>query len=376
MPGFYEFFCGAGMARAGLGDAWTCLLANDCDVRKAHSYTAHWGAAGLRIADVAALTTAEAPGRADLAWASFPCQDLSLAGAGQGLAGERSGVFWSFWRLMQGLAAEGRAPRLIALENVCGTLTSRQGADFAALCRALAEEGYRVGALVADAAHFLPQSRPRLFIVAAHADCPVPAAMLAEGPLPAWHPPALIRARHGWPEWLCTAWVWWRLPPPPLRTQSLADILEPDLAWHPDERTKTLLALMSPLHRAKVEAARQVGKPIIGTVYKRARSTGPHGRRATRAEIRLDGLAGCLRTPAGGSSRQTLMVIDGAQTRTRLLSPREAARLMGLADSYRLPRSYHQAHHLMGDGVAAPVVRFLARHLLEPLLNQLPQGNP
>jgi len=87
-----------------------------------------------------------------------------------------------------------------------------------------------------------------------------------------------------------------------------------------------------------------------------------------RAEIRFDDVAGCLRTPAGGSSRQVIMVVEGKRIRSRLLSPREAARLMGLPDSYLLPKNYNAAYHLAGDGVAVPVVRHLAQHLLEPLL--------
>jgi DNA (cytosine-5)-methyltransferase 1 len=61
-------------------------------------------------------------------------------------------------------------------------------------------------------------------------------------------------------------------------------------------------------------------------------------------------------------------VVDDGAIRTRLLSPREAARLMGLPDSYVLPKKYNEAYHLAGDGVVVPVVRFLAAHLLEPLL--------
>jgi DNA (cytosine-5)-methyltransferase 1 len=82
MPTFYEFFAGGGMARAGLGEDWECLFANDIDEKKCASYAANWGSAHLIIDDVAALTTVDLPGHADLAWGSFPCQDLSLAGAG------------------------------------------------------------------------------------------------------------------------------------------------------------------------------------------------------------------------------------------------------------------------------------------------------
>jgi site-specific DNA-cytosine methylase len=139
---------------------------------------------------------ADLPGTADLAWASFPCQDLSLAGAGAGLKGDRSGTFWPFWKLMKALTAKGRAPRMIVLENVCGAITSHGGKDFAAIGAALAGGGYRFGAVVMDAAHFVPQSRPRLFIVAVLASLPVPAALVAEGPDENWHSAALMVA-HG-----------------------------------------------------------------------------------------------------------------------------------------------------------------------------------
>ena len=145
------------------GPSWRCCFANDNDEKKGATYARNWGKAALRIADVASLTAADLPGKTDLAWASFPCQDLCLAGNGAGLRGARSGTFWSFWRLIENLAAERRAPSIITLENVCGALTSHNGEDFLAIARAFVAERYRVGALILDAVHFLPQSRPRLF---------------------------------------------------------------------------------------------------------------------------------------------------------------------------------------------------------------------
>jgi DNA (cytosine-5)-methyltransferase 1 len=84
--------------------------------------------------------------------------------------------------------------------------------------------------------------------------------------------------------------------------------------------------------------------------------------------VRFDEIAGCLRTPGGGSSRQTIIVVQGNKVRSRLLSPREAARLMGLPDEYILPGNYNDAYRLMGDGVVVPVVRHLSRYLLEPIV--------
>lgn len=139
------------MARAGLGSGWQCLFANDFDAKKAATYRSNWGDDAMTVADIGAVSVADVPGVPDLAWASFPCQDLSLAGAGSGLAGSRSGTFWMFWRLMVELSAEGRAPKAIVLENVCGLLTSSGGRDFTTICRALTVERYRVGAVVVDA---------------------------------------------------------------------------------------------------------------------------------------------------------------------------------------------------------------------------------
>ncbi len=370
MAQFYEFFAGGGMARAGLGREWHCLFANDFDLKKAASYTANWGAKDLLVGDIAEVSSADIPSAADLAWASFPCQDLSLAGTGAGLKGERSGTFWPFWNLMRELNTEQRAPRLIVLENVCGALTSHSGKDFAAIGGALANEDYKFGAVIIDAVDFLPQSRPRLFIIGVRGDLDIPDTLKLSGPNPKWHTERLIKARETLSGKAAANWIWWHLPAPPPRKMTFADIIEENPAgvkWHTQEETMRLLGMMSEINLKKVAAAKQAGKRMVGGIYKRTR-LGELGCKTQRAEVRFDDVAGCLRTPVGGSSRQSILMIDGEQARSRLLSPREAARLMGLPEDYKLPEKYNEAYHLAGDGVAVPVVRFLAEHILEPLL--------
>ena len=363
---FLEFFCGGGMCRAGLGANWTCSFANDFDPRKAASYAANWGDEELRIGDVACLTTADLPGYADCAWASPPCQDVSLAGDRAGLNSDRSSAFWPFWKLMQGLRAEGRAPKIIVIENVTGLLTSHSGKDFDAICDALMDAGYRFGAVKIDAALFVPQSRPRLFIVAIDADAHVPAELVADGPLAPFHPSTVIaacRRQRSTP-------IWWRLPVPPKRNTTFADILEDEptgVTWHTQAATDRLIGMMAPLHLAKIEAAKHAGRRMVGALYRRIRPDDAGGK-VQRAEVRFDDIAGCLRMPTGGSSRQTIVIVDGGTVRSRLLSPREAARLMGLPDHYRLPSNYNEAYGLMADGVVVPAVSFLAEHILEPVL--------
>jgi DNA (cytosine-5)-methyltransferase 1 len=353
------------MARLGLGDSWVCQFANDFDPGKAAAYRANFPDAWTHLheGDVWALHPEALPGQVDLAWASSPCQDFSLAGARAGLAGGRSSAFFGFWRLMQLLDKEGRAPRAIVIENVAGLLSSHAGADFEALCAALAERGYRFGALEIDAACLLPQSRVRVFIVACR---DAPAAL--QGPSP-FHGKAIRAAFERLPEALRRPWVWWGLGAPPLPNHDLAALLEPDdaVAWRSEVETAELLALMDDRHADKVEAAKARGGRQVGAVFRRIRNG------EQRAEIRFDGLAGCLRTPGGGSSRQFLAVVEDGQVRTRLVSPREAARLMGLPEDYRLPKSAHAALEVVGDGVAVPVVRHLAQALLEPLLRARPE---
>jgi DNA (cytosine-5)-methyltransferase 1 len=366
---FYEFFAGGGMARLGLGEAWACGFANDFDPVKAATYRANFpestaGAAShFHEGDVWNLSAADLPGRADLAWASSPCQDFSLAGARAGLAGGRSSAFFGFWRLIEGLAAEDRAPRAIVIENVSGLLTSHGGRDFAALGEALAAQGYSFGGLEVDAAAFLPQSRPRVFVIATRA--PPPAGLVGESP---FHTRAVKAAAGGLPDALASRWIWWRAAAPAPRNTDLSALLEPDaeVEWHSPPRTARWLELMAPLHRARLEAFRARGERAVGAVYRRMRLE--DGRRVQRAEARFDGLAGCLRTPRGGSSRQVIVVVEDGVVRTRLLTAREAARLMGLPDSYILPRAATSALHVAGDGVAAPVVSWLAQTILEPLL--------
>lgn len=370
MPAFYEFFAGGGMVRAGLGSEWSCLFANDNDRKKATTYAANWGAEALCVRDVASVSVSELPARADLAWASFPCQDLSLAGSGAGLQGKRSGTFWSFWRLMTELAEEGRAPTIIVLENVCGALASHKGRDFAKLSDALAGGGYRLGAMVIDAACFVPQSRRRLFVTCVQEDAPIPPSLIAPEPDPKWHPPSLLSAYRTLSPRAKALWLWWTLPAPATRNLVFSDVIEEEprgVTWHTPQETQRLLSMMSVRNLEKVEHARQSGRRMVGGVYRRMR-IGEDGQRVQCAEVRFDDVSGCLRTPAGGSSRQTILLVEGERVCSRLLAPREAARLMGLPDSYTLPENYNEAYHLAGDGVVIPAVHFLAERLLEPII--------
>ncbi len=371
MGNYYEFFAGGGMARMGLGPDWTCLFANDFNHKKSRVYRQNWGDDVFKTADVGSLKTSDLPGQSDLVWASFPCQDLSLAGGGAGLKGDRSGTFWPFWGLMKALIKEDRAPQIIVLENVCGTLSSHGGKDFAAICAALDWGGYRCGAVVIDAALFVPHSRPRLFIIAVRNGLDLPLDLCGAGPSPKWHTRTLRTAYDKLSSSAKKNWLWWAFPEPPIRNTRFADFIEDNptsVDWHTPEETRQLLSMMSDINLAKVNASEKAGRRMVGAIYKRTRHD-ENGFKVQRAEIRFDDVAGCLRTPAGGSSRQLIMLVDGNCVKSRLISSRETARLMGLPDEYEIPENYNEAYHLTGDGVVVPVVRHLAAHVLGPILS-------
>jgi DNA (cytosine-5)-methyltransferase 1 len=371
MRAVLEFFNGAGMARLGLGSGWRYPFANDIDPKKGATYARNFGRDPLLVRDIADVASADLPMEpVDLAWASPPCVDLSEAGRGAGLKGERSGAVWPFLRLMWRQRQRGRAPKVIVIENVTGWIEREKLIpDFIAVVEALAKTGYRIGAIIVDASAFLPQSRERIFIIAVDSGIAIPDTLVGPWADLNWPAPAIVRAYKRLPVELQANWVWWRLPPAPKRQTTLVDMLEDDarVPWYDAAKTQHILGLMDATNLAKVEAAKRSGARTGGTVYRRTRPT-KDGGKTQRAEIRFDGIAGALRTAKGGSSKQTVMVIDGDRVRSRLLSPREGARLMGLGADYVLPANATDAYDLIGDGVVVPVVAHIARHILEPLL--------
>jgi DNA (cytosine-5)-methyltransferase 1 len=322
-------------------------------------YCDHFGNSGeFALGDVHKLNADDIPDIA-LATASFPCNDLSLAGARRGLDGEQSSAFWGFIEVLTKMAK--RRPPLVLLENVPGFLTSNEGNDFRDALLALNRLGYAVDALMIDAARFVPQSRQRLFVIGVKT---TEVSALSETPSfyqSDCRPPALA----DFIMW--NADINWRvrpLPSLPNAKITLSDVLE-DLPlnskmWWSRERCDYLLNQMSPKHRRTADAMILGSRITYGTVFRRVRKEG------SMAELRTDGIAGCLRTPRGGSGRQILFAAGKGQFAVRLLSPRECARLMGV-DNYTIRVSLNQALFGFGDAVCVPVVEWIGRNYLNPV---------
>ncbi|MEN6586131.1 MAG: DNA cytosine methyltransferase [Sulfuricella sp.] len=350
-PGFLEFFAGSGLVAKGLGSYFKAVWANDICEKKAAVYTANHGNKHFYLGSIADVKGADLPD-AKLSWASFPCQDLSLAGLTAGIHAERSGLVWQWLRIMDELRER---PAVLVAENVTGLISVDGGSHYRLLHEALRSRGYRVGAVVLNAAHWVPQSRPRVFVIAVANGLAIDAALTDDKPNWA-HTTALVNAVDG-----LEGWIWWKMPEPAARKTMLADLIEWDAPCDPKADAKKKIALIAPNHKDRLAAT----ELAVAPGYKRTRNS------KQVLELRFDGIAGCLRTAEGGSSRQVVVLKKGKQIDTRLLTVREAARLMGAPDSYKLPGSYNDGYTAMGDAVAVPVARYLGRHILSPLIRAL-----
>ncbi|MFU2208793.1 DNA cytosine methyltransferase [Solidesulfovibrio sp. C21] len=342
-----DFFAGSGLVSYALSRYFDLVWSNDVCPKKADVFRTNYPDKPFKLASIAGISGDDVPAAA-LSWASFPCQDLSLAGPAKGIRASRSGLVWEWLRVMDTMKQK---PPLVVAENVIGLLSTHEGRHYAELHNALMSRGYRVGAIVLDAIHFVPQSRPRVFVIGVDVHAPRLREFESNGPN--WlHPLAVIRAAAG-----VESFVWWNMPQPRNRAQNLSDIVDLTIPCHDAARSKKNLALIPLNHLLRLN---ECGLNVVPG-YKRIRQ----GRQVL--ELRFDDVAGCLRTPGGGSSKQFLVIRCGSQWRTRLLTPREAAKLMGAPRGFILPTSANDAYRAMGDAVAVPVARYLAKSLLSKI---------
>ena len=371
MPTFYELFAGIGLVRDALEPlGWECVYANDIAATKEAIYRRrypadrHFERQDIWEVDVAALTRP-----VDLIAASFPCIDLSLAGNRKGLAGTHSGTFWAMIHLVDELRSLSALPKALMIENVTGFLSSHDGQDFKEAVRAINERGYIVDVIQVSADHFVPQSRPRLFMIALRSDL-AGEVMVLPSEQSRWrlaiNADSVLRPdkiRH-----LMMAeplnWGVIDYPPLPRRTTTLESIIDwsCDIWWDAD-RVERFLAEMSPLHQARLRAMTKRGGRCVATAYRRVRNG------SSVYELRTDGVAGCLRTAVGGSSKQIVVIVDEASIQVRWMLPIEYARLQGVPDIDAIADfKDNDLRTAFGDAICVPAYRWIATHALGPLV--------
>jgi DNA (cytosine-5)-methyltransferase 1 len=350
-----EFFAGIGLVRLGLERAgWRVSFANDIDPFKYEMYRANFGDADFHLGDVRAIRLTDIP-PVRLATASFPCVDLSLAGNRNGLAGTHSSAYWAFHEILQGMRPR---PDAVMLENVVGLLSSRGGDDLRSILVSLAKLDYKCDVVMLDAVHFVPQSRPRLFVIAHRWMGPPPKVLSHEA-----RPPQLLAFMDAHRD---LPWRPMPLPPLPPKKRNLGCFLEhlpaSSPAWWSGSRRAHMFRQISPLHRALLRDKVKSSRTSFATVYKRVRPAG------CRAELRADGVAGCLRTPRGGSSKQFVIQAGHHTWRVRNMTAREYARLQGVPDSFRITVPNNKALFGFGDAVCVPVVEWIGKHYLNKVI--------
>ena len=151
----------------------------------------------------------------------------------------------------------------------------------------------------------------------------------------------------------------------------LEDLPQDAPEWWSAPRAEYLLNQMSPKHRDIADRMIVGDRWSYGTVFRRVRTR--NGTKKSMAELRTDGIAGCLRTPRGGSGRQILFKAGHGTYQARLLTPRECARLMG-AGNYKITVPLNQALFGFGDAVCVPVIEWIAQHYLNPMIAELIRG--
>lgn len=362
IPTVAEFFAGVGLVRKALeaDRLFRVAFANDIEAKKERLYRRNFkNTSEFKLGDIREIRGADVPS-VDLATASFPCTDLSLAGNRKGLKGEQSGAFHEFARIIEEM--DGRRPFAVLIENVVGFATSHGGADLRAVIQRLNGLGYICDLFSVDARYFVPQSRPRVFIVGAQTALPAPS-------LGNWKE---SRVRPAWIGDFVTvnadlSMQPFRLPAPPTSNATLANVVErlplSDEAWWTPDRVKRFLATLPPLHRERLNGLKRSSRRVWATAYRRTRN----GRAVW--EIRRDAISGCLRTTRGGSSRQALVEACRGDVRVRWMTATEYARLQGCNDFVFDDDRENEALFALGDAVCVPVLAWIAREYLAKIFN-------
>lgn len=337
---------------------------------------------------------------ADLVCGGFPCQDVSVAGNRAGLAGERSGLWFEFLRIL----AEVR-PRWCVIENVPGLLSSNAGRDFATILHGLVECGYGVCWRVLDAQYFgVAQRRRRVFIIG-HLGSGRAAQVLLEQQGGTGHPEPRQQAGQGTAATVSAS--------PPSRRNGGSDPTAGHFVYgmqRSDEYRDASVA--STLASRDGKGVRTVVAGTLGAEFGRNRSL---GNARTEADMLVvaeaidvrnsrsnGGISGTLQSKANGgyslsyqnpiafnwaaspqqslnpnviaptikSARNGSPAVQSTQTGVRRLTPTECARLQGFPDDWAAYDADGKAlsdsaqYRMYGNAVAVPVIEWLGRRIM------------
>ena len=240
----------------------------------------------------------------DIILAGFPCQAFSIAGKRRGFEDTRGTLFFDVARI-----AKYHKPKVIFLENVKGFKNHDKGNTFKVVKKTLEDLGYRVFAEVINAKYFgVPQNRERIYII----------AFLDHS-------------------------IDFKFPTPPNISIKVGDILEEKVA-----DKYTISDRLWAGHKRRKEEHKRKGNGFGYSLFnKNSEYTS-----TISARYYKDG-------------SEILIAQDGKNPRK--LTPREAGRLQGFPDSFKIPVSDTQAYRQFGNSVVINVIEALAKEIYKGL---------
>lgn len=370
---FGSLFAGVGGFDLGFEQAgFQCRFQVEWDPHCQQTLAHHWPDVP-RWGDVSQVNGADLP-PVDVITYGFPCQDLSVAGNRAGLDGNRSGLFFEAVRIIREMreATDGRFPTWAVAENVAGLLNADNGHAMGRCVDELAEAGSLVIEwCLVDAQWFgIPQRRRRVFLAscfdsATAERCPDPLFPVAESG--ARNPAEVEQARQ-----TVTGDVANGVGERGIQTVTgtLAAGAHPG-SYNGQDAYNDLLLPFVKAKRAQTDSddetweADRPNPTVTGFDQGDTRATTAVAFSHTQG---IDVQASehhwpTLRTEGGGQA------VAGSDLAVRRLTPLECERLMGWPDNHTLPRadgkpnSDSTRYRMCGNGVVAPVARWIAKQL-------------
>lgn len=297
---FIDLFCGIGGIRLAFDSAGgECVFASDWDTDAQQTYQANFGV--LPHGDITQIPAESIPDH-DILTAGFPCQPFSIIGDKLGFADIRGTLFFEIERILR-----AKRPHAIFLENVKQLATHDNKRTLAVILKTLQDLGYYVHWKILNALDFgLPQKRERIFIV-------------------------------GFQENYA-----FEFPTYKGKTQTLADILEPD-----DELDDAWLA-SDYIQSKRREAVKD--KPVFFPSIWHENKSG---------NVSVLPYSCALRAGASFS----YLLVNGK----RRLTPREQLRLQGFPEWFEIRGTESQIRKQIGNSVPIPIVTAIAHQMIEAI---------
>ena len=304
---FIDLFAGIGGIRLGFEKfKGECVFTSEWDKYSQITYQANFG--DEPNGDITKTDVKDIP-KHDILLAGFPCQPFSNAGLKQGFDDTRGTLFFDVARII-----ERRKPSMILLENVKGFVNHDKGRTMKIVKETLEELGYNVFYKVLNARDFgIPQNRERIYIV------------------------GMNKKKLGS--------IGFKFPQPSYKPTKVGDILESKV----DEKY-TLSNKLWQGHKRRLKEHREKGNGFGYSLFNQnSRYTS-----TISARYYKDG---------------SEILIEQKNKNPRKLTPREAARLQGFPESFKIPVSDTQAYRQFGNSVAVPVVSAIAKEMVKILDN-------